>query len=65
MPSNYFYCDRLMILGTPYVPNFNGGNPKQLYSNSSTTHMYIQQFNIVCVNGSIWKVFCDGTAYNN
>jgi hypothetical protein len=65
MPNEYFYCDRLLIFGSEYVPNFNGGNPKQLYSNFSTTHMYIQQFTIVCVNGTIWKVFCDGTAYNN
>jgi hypothetical protein len=46
------------------VPNFNGGNPTAVFSYSSMTNTYIQQFSLIVINSSIVKIFCNSTTYN-
>jgi len=59
-----YYCNQLIINGQTYVPNFNGGNPTAVFSYSSMTNTYIQQFSMIVINSSIVKIFCNSTTYN-
>jgi hypothetical protein len=59
-----FYCNRLIINGNTYYPNFNGGNPTVISGLNTATNTYIQRFSIICVNSSIWKVFCQSEIYS-
>jgi hypothetical protein len=60
-----FYCNSFIINGTTYYPNFNGGNPTAITGLNLATNTYIQKFSIVCVNSSIWKLFCESENYTS
>jgi hypothetical protein len=59
-----YYCNQLIINGNTYVPNFNGGNPTAVFSYSSMTNTYVQQFSMIVVQSSIVKTFCQATKYS-
>ena len=59
-----YYCNQLIINGQTYTPNFNGGNPTAVFSYSSMTNTYVQQFSMIVINSSIVKIFCNSTTYN-
>jgi len=60
-----YYCNSLVINGTTYYPNFNGGNPTAITGFNLATNTYIQKFSIICVNSSIWKLFCESENYSS
>ena len=59
-----YYCNQLIIDDQTYVPNFNGGNPTAVFSYSSMTNTYVQQFSMIVMNSSILKTFCQATKYS-
>lgn len=59
-----YYCNQLIVNGTTYIPNFNGGNPTAVFSYSSMTNTYVQQFSMIVLQSSIVKTFCQATKYS-